>query len=81
MVNVRTNFDHLATELMPEDRVGLEVVLALDDLDIRAADAHGLDLEQHIIGILNVRDGFLFENEIANILENVRLHLIHGYSP
>ena len=79
MVDMRADLDHLAAELVPQHGIRFEVVLAFDDLDVRAADADGLDLEQHIIRFLDVGDGFLFEHEVANILENIRLHFFHDY--
>ena len=44
MVNVCADFHDLAAELVPEHSIGFEMVLALDNLEIRAADPNGLDL-------------------------------------
>ena len=81
VLDVRADLDHLAAELVAQDRIGSEVVFAFDDLEVRAANADGFHLEQHVIRFHDVGDGFFLEDEVADILENISLHFIHDRSP
>jgi hypothetical protein len=76
--DMRTDLYHLSAELMAEDSVWFEVVFAFNDLDIRTADTNSLDLQKHIIWLLDMGDVPVFKHKVSNILENIGFHLVHG---
>jgi hypothetical protein len=45
------------------------VVFAFEDLDVCSADAGRFDLDQDIVGVLNVWHPSLLEHELAHIFE------------
>ena len=78
---MRPNLHDLAAEFMPEHGVGFEMVLAFDDLDVTAANPDRMDLDDHIIGVLGMRNWPLLKFNPADIFHNQCFHRVHIASP
>jgi hypothetical protein len=74
-----SHFHHLAAELVPQHRIGLEVVLAFHDLNVASANANLMDAQHNIVRVFYVWDRPLFQHQLPDILEYKRSHGFHSF--
>src|SRR4029077_19149916 len=63
-----------ADELVSEHRTGVHRRLAVQDVQVRAADGSERDLDQHVPGTAEYRSRDVYDLDLALALESQRLH-------